>query len=177
MPIHTPLIALAIVGGIAACGSDRPPADASQPADTTWVVSAKAFGPLQVGMTRAQAEAALGTSLAIAGDSDWMNCGYIPTSHLPGGTRVMVEGGTIARVEVDSGTVATADGAKVGDSEDRIRTLYPKVVSAPQKYTQGHDLTVTPDSQSALVFETDGSRVTRYRAGRLPPVGYVEGCG
>ena len=27
-----------------------------------------------------------------------------------------------------------------------------------------------------LVFETDGERVTRYRAGRLPEVEWVEGC-
>jgi hypothetical protein len=28
-----------------------------------------------------------------------------------------------------------------------------------------------------IVFETDGQRVTRFRAGRLPAVQYVEGCG
>lgn len=176
MPIHTPLIALSIGIGAVACGSDRPPADVSQPADTSWVVSTKAFGPLQIGMTRAQAEAVVGAPLSIAGDSDWKSCGYLQSTYLPPGTRVMVEGGTIARVDVDSGTVATADGAKVGDSEDRIRQLYPTAASTPHKYTRGHDLTVTRDS-SAIVFETDGSRVTRYRAGRLPPVGYVEGCG
>ena len=74
MPIHTPLIALSIVIGAVACGSDRPPADVSQPADTSWVVSTKAFGPLQIGMTRAQAEAVVGAPLSIAGDSDWKSC-------------------------------------------------------------------------------------------------------
>src|SRR6185312_13737340 len=120
MPIHTPLIALGVVVGVVACGPDRPAADVSQPADTSWVVSTKAFGPLQVGMTRAQAEGAMGMSLTIAGDSDWKKCGYVQSNHLPSGTHVMVEGGTIARVDVDSGSVATAEGAKLGDSEDRI---------------------------------------------------------
>jgi hypothetical protein len=29
----------------------------------------------------------------------------------------------------------------------------------------------------ALVFETDGKHVTMFRAGRLPEVKWVEGCG
>src|SRR5690349_6930965 len=139
MPIHTLLIALGIAAGAIACGSGRPSADASQPADTSWVVSTKAFGPLQIGMTRAQAEAVVDASLAISGDSDWKNCGYLRSDHLPAGTRVMVEGGTIVRIDVDSGTVATADGAKIGDSEDHIRRLYPTIASTPQKYTPRHD--------------------------------------
>ena len=32
------------------------------------------------------------------------------------------------------------------------------------------------DSGFEVVFETDSQRVTRYRAGRLPEVEYVEGC-
>jgi hypothetical protein len=94
----------------------------------------------------------------------------------------MVEGGSIARVEVVSGTTATTEGARVGDSEDRIQQLYPgRVVTTPHKYTSGHYLTVKPidaaDSLNRLVFETDGHRVTEYRAGRLPQVEYVERCG
>jgi hypothetical protein len=88
-----------------------------------------------------------------------------------------------ARVEVDSGaTIATAAGARIGDGEERVRSLYPgRVAMTPHKYVAGHHyLTVTPaaaDSAYRLVFETDGQRVTRYRAGRRPAVEYVEGCG
>lgn len=170
-------LAIVVAGISIACGSEQPASDASLPADTSWVLSAKAFGPVQIGMTRAQAEAALGTPLAVAGDSDWKNCGYVRSDRVPRGARIMVEGGTIARVDVDSGAVATAMGARIGDTEARIQKLYPSVASTPAKYTPGRDLTVRPDSQSAIVFETDGSHVTRYRAGRFPPVGYVEGCG
>ena len=77
--------------------------------------------------------------------------------------------------------VFAAEGARVGDSEDAVRKLYGSRVSVtPHKYTNGHYLTVTPmapsDSQYRIIFETDGKRVTRYRAGRLPQVAYVEGC-
>jgi hypothetical protein len=40
-------------------------------------------------------------------------------------------------------------------------------------------MTVAGDSASAgkaLVFETDGNRVTMFRGGRLPEVKWVEGC-
>lgn len=93
----------------------------------------------------------------------------------------MVESGRIARVDVDSAGVRTATGAGVGDSEETIQRSYPGLVTVtPQKYEDGHYLTVTPnpaDSTLAIVFETRGGKVTRYRAGSRPQVEYVEGCG
>ena len=87
----------------------------------------------------------------------------------------------IARVDVRSGTIATAEGAQIGDSSDRIRRLYAgRVTASPHKYTAGQYLTVGPaspaDGEFRLVFETEGERVTRYRSGKLPQVQYVEGC-
>jgi hypothetical protein len=162
--------------------SSRPAPRSTSP-KTDWVVTPRGLGPLEAGMSRADAERVVGASLAIAGDSNWTNCGYTPTDHLPPGVRVMVEGGTIARVDVDSSAgIATAEGARVGDSEDRIHQLYgARVTVTPHKYIAGHYLTVAPaqpsDSLYRIIFETDGHRVLRYRAGRMPPVQYIEGCG
>jgi hypothetical protein len=133
-------------------------------------------------MTRAEAEAALGASLAIQNDSGWKDCAYIPDDRLPHGVSVMVENGMVARVEIDSGAIATAEGARIGDTEDAIRQLYRgHVVVTPHKYTDGHYFTVKPsaavDSAYRIVFETDGRRVMQYLAGRVPAVDYVEGCG
>jgi hypothetical protein len=93
----------------------------------------------------------------------------------------MIAGGLIARVDVDTLPVATSAGARVGDSEARVDSLYPgRVAVRPHKYEDGHYLVVTPDRADttlAIVFETSGGRVTRYRAGRRPMVEYVEGCG
>ncbi|MDB4908025.1 MAG: hypothetical protein JWO05_2809 [Gemmatimonadetes bacterium] len=135
-----------------------------------------------MGMTRAEMESALPGAPSATADSDWAGCRYITVGRLPPGARVMVENGTVARIDVDSGSVATVEGARVGDSEERIRQLYPRnLASSPHKYTDGHNLTFTPaesgDSLYRIVFETDGHRVVRYRAGRVPPVEYVEGCG
>jgi hypothetical protein len=145
-----------------------------------WVVTPRGLGPLQVGMSRSQAETIVGGSLDIGGNSAWKACGYTPSERLPSGVRIMVEDGTIARIDVRAGNVATAEGARIGDSEDRIRQLYgSRMATSPHKYTNGHYLTIAAvgaDSAFRIVFETDGARVTQYRAGRLPSVAYVEGC-
>jgi hypothetical protein len=130
-------------------------------------------------MTRQTAESALGGPLGGASDSGWKNCGYVHGSALPAGVALMVENGAIARVDVDSGSVATTEGARIGDTEERVRTLYVGITVTPHKYTSGHYLTArsATDSTSRIVFETDGQRVVRYRAGRTPQVEYVERCG
>jgi hypothetical protein len=150
--------------------------------ESAWVVTPRGIGPLRVGMARGEVEAVLGALVATPGDSGWRQCAFVAPAGLPAGVRLMVEGGTVARVDVDSGRVATADGARIGDSEAHVRDLYTtRLATAPLKYGSGHTLTVTPtavaDSSLRLVFETDGQRVTRYRVGRRPPVEYVEGCG
>jgi hypothetical protein len=94
----------------------------------------------------------------------------------------MVVEGRIARVEVRDSTVATAAGARIGDSEARVNALYPgRVRVEPHKYTDGHYLIVPrgpgADSLYRLVFETDATgRVTALRGGRYPEVQWVEGC-
>src|SRR4029079_8541061 len=115
------LVALATCMSVACAKPDA--ANDSSPAD--WVVTPRGLGPLEAGMSRGDAERVVGASLAIAGDSGWTNCGYTPTDHLPRGVRVMVEGESVARIDVDSSAgIATAEGARVGDSEDQVRQLY-----------------------------------------------------
>jgi hypothetical protein len=133
---------------------------------------------MSAGMTVEEARAALGAELSEPADSQ---CGYITSPAGPPGVRFMVVDGRVVRVEVRDTTVATDAGARVGDVEERVESLYRgRVRVTPQKYTQGHYLTVTPaapaDSQFRLVFETDSGKVTSYRAGLLPMVEWVEGC-
>jgi hypothetical protein len=151
----------------------------SQGATAEWVVSAKGIGPIEAGMTKHDVEAKLGSALAGAPDSTWMSCGYVKGNALPAGVTLMVENGAIARIDIDSGTVATTEGARIGDTEDRLKTLYRDLDVMPHKYTNGHYLTVrsAADSSYRIIFETDGQRVIRYRAGRVPQVEYVERCG
>jgi hypothetical protein len=157
----------------------------SQAADPSLTVRPDGVGPVRVGMTMERARTALGHFRLIRFDYtapiDSMACAYGMSVRLPPGVRMMVEGARVVRVDVDSGAVATAEGARVGDTEARIQQLYAgRVQVQPHKYTDGHYLVVRPaeasDTTHLLIFETDGRVVQRFRGGQKPQVEYVEGC-
>jgi hypothetical protein len=158
------------------------PANGASSTGTTardMTVTESGIGPIRVGMTVAQAAQAMGGGFA-APKGGTSGCTYAVLTKAPPGLAVMLQDGVVARVDVRSGNIATAAGARIGDSEARIKSLYPgKFVSTPHKYVSGgHYLTVTPsDPNHHIVFETDGKKVTSYRAGRVPEVDQVESCG
>lgn len=151
------------------------PSGTSPMADMT--VTEDGIGPIHSGMTVAQANAAIGGGFA-APKGGAAVCTYAVLTKAPRGLAVMLENGKVARVEVRSGSIATSTGALIGDSEARIKSLYPGVATTPHKYVAGgHYLTVTgSDLANRIVFETDGSKVTKFRSGQTPAVEYVEGC-
>ena len=162
------------------------PATPTQPgADTAWVLRMDGMGPLRIGMTVDEARAALGGDLRLSDDVVGTDggpdrCQYPASGRLLSGVLVMLEGQRIVRIQVDSGSAATAEGARIGDPESRIQQLYAgRVTVQPHKYTDGHYLVVRPaeaDTTRLLIFETDGQAVQRFRAGQRPQVEYVEGC-
>jgi hypothetical protein len=159
---------------LAAC---QPGEQAEQP----WTISVRGYGPVHAGMTLAEAATAGGLPLGegMLGTED---CDYVYfAGDSTGDLHFMVINGQIARVDVQDSTVTTGEGARIGDTEDRVKQLYPgRVTVEPHKYTDGHYLVVAPeeaaDSSFRIIFETDSGRVTTYRAGRLPEVALVEGC-
>ncbi len=138
------------------------------------------IGPIRVGMTIQQAEASAQTRLLSPGGK-LDNCWYVKPQGGPRDISFMVIDEKIARVDVyGNSPITTVSGARIGDSEDRIKSLYAVHIT-PHEYVQsGHYLTFVPNDTSdqpyRMVFETDGKRVKLIRAGRLPEVEYVEGC-
>ena len=176
------LIVPILVACVVACGDSSPDRDTDRPANAAppthaWAVTAHGAGAIRVGMTLAEAAAA--SPAQLAAKRDWSECTYLKPAPGPDGLTLMVLDGRIARVDVTAPEIPTAEGIRVGDTEARVRDVYgPANVSiSPHKYTSGRYLTIAPDQDSRLVFETDGVRVTRYRGGRLPEVEWVEGCG
>lgn len=142
-----------------------------------WDVTFSGIGPLRAGMSLDEAKIVMRDNLDIPAKLE--ECDMIKTKTGPKGILIMVEKNEVSRVDVTSGAVATVDGAKIGSTEDQIKSLYPGQVEVqPHKYTSGHYLVVKPKSggDNRLVFETDGKKVTRYRSGKMPAVQYVEGC-
>jgi hypothetical protein len=172
-----------------ACGSS----DGGSAIDTTnsrtagrdsvseFALSEDGLGPVLTGM---QLSEAVNMGLLSENPNLKPECDYVfPAvgSGIPEGVSVMVVRGRIARIDVDTGAVTTAEGAKLGDTEERLKDLYgDDITSTPHKYIEkGHYMTVLGDSASkgkAIVFETDGQQVTMFRSGRLPEVQWVEAC-
>jgi hypothetical protein len=90
----------------------------------------------------------------------------------------------VVRVDVYSRSIAqTASGARVGDTEDQIRAMYPgQTRTEPDHYDPENSryLIFVPRNRSDrmynVVFETDGKRVTSFRAGLSRATALVEGC-
>lgn len=133
---------------------------------------------VKVGMTPAEASRAYGEPLVAAAPpfGEASECHHLYPAGATGPASFMVFEGVVVRVEVRQDDVLTERGVGVGSSEDEVRAAYPEATTSPHAYVDGHYLTVTGDGGLALVFETDGERVTEYRAGRVPEVGWIEGC-
>lgn len=155
------------------------------------------IGPIRVGMTIAQAEKSAGVQLVEKGARAGSGgCYFLSSKSGPADLGFMVISNRederidrtrdrIARVDVyRNSRITTVSGAKIGDTEARIKSLYAgKIQVTPHKYTRdqgGRYLTFVPsdaaDRNYRLIFETLNGRVTRFRSGKLPEVEFVEGC-
>jgi hypothetical protein len=159
------------------------PSGASRDTVSSVALDENGLGPVQIGMTLDEA-----VSMGLLNERPDIKpaCDFVyPAvgSGVPSDAGVMVVKGKIARIDVDTGSVTTEDGAKIGDTEDRVKGIYGDELEVrPHKFIDGgHYLVVKGDSTSAgkeIVFETDaGGKVIMFRAGRLPEVEWVEGCG
>lgn len=151
-------------------------------------LTAQGFGPLKIGMSRAEVEAAMGAdSRADAvGGPDPAACDLFHPRNAPAGVMAMVEGGVLTSVWLDPTAKAETDRAlNVGDTAAEVRRVYGDQVQAvPHKYEDAPAeylfVWATPDHASSaargLKYEIgrDG-RVVRI-AGGGSSIQYVEGC-
>lgn len=142
-----------------------------------WQVTFAGIGSLRAGMSLDEAQVVMRNGLVVPAKLE--ACDYIKPRTGLEGVAIMVENETVSRVDITSRDIATVAGARIGDTEEKIKSLYAGQVQVkPHKYTDGHYLVVTQKGggNNRIVFETDGKKVLRYRSGRLPAVEYVEGC-
>jgi hypothetical protein len=137
------------------------------------------LGPVRIGFTADQLAQALGKSVEPL-DPEESGCFYV-AGDATGSHQFMVAEGSVARIDIDTPSIATDLGARVGDSIERVRQLYgPALEETPHFYTGSHgDLYLTvwsPDRASALRFETADGKISRFYIGRAAEVQYVEGC-
>lgn len=156
-----------------------PPLEAQNQRIPIAVVSYNSFGPVRIGMTLSQAAKALGVRVTRDAGYEGSECYYASPKRGFKDIAFMMSGQRIVRIDIDGKEYATDRGARVGDTEARIKRLYKgKVKVSQHPYVDyGHYLELEFEGgKYSLIFETDGKRVTRFRAGRSPEVGYIEGC-
>ncbi|CAN5446717.1 hypothetical protein BH18ACI1_BH18ACI1_24760 [soil metagenome] len=144
-----------------------------------FVVSFDKFGSVKIGMTASQAAKILGVRVTRDAGYEGGSCYYTSPKRGFKDIAFMMSGRRIARIDINSKEYATDRGAKIGDTEARIKRLYKgKYKVYEHKYVDdAHYIEVMmKGGKYNIIFETDGKRVVTYRVGRPEQVGYVEGC-
>jgi hypothetical protein len=140
------------------------------------LVESDRIGPVVIGMTLAQAEEAADQPLKQEGDDLGGCVYYTPRSGQPD-VSFMVIDGVVSRIDVDSGTTTTNVSIGIGSTEAEVKGMYRNAVVSKHPYTDGHYLRVLDeDGQHAILFETDGQKVTSFRSGYPSAVDQIEGC-
>ena len=146
------------------------------------------WGPLRIGMTRAQVVAAAGEDAnpELVGGAEPEMCDQFRPTGAPEGMLLMVERDTLTRITISrDADVRTDRGFGIGDSASTILAAYGSAAtSSPHKYVDAPAAyitvwTVEPGGSAparGIVYEigADG-RVMHVHAGG-PSITYVEGC-
>jgi hypothetical protein len=150
------------------------------------------IGPITVGMSLAQATAAVGKPVEVNPAYVLDNCAYARVLGGPEGLSFMVlrdketNPWRIVRVNInDNPRITTVSGVGIGATEAEVKNTYSGpgktgtvAVKGHEYVDAGHYITYDVDGPEGLLllFETDGTKVTEFRSGEQGPVGYVEGC-
>lgn len=185
-------------GGNAAAPSTAAQPPAAAPAQPTpaptgaIVLTAEGWGPLRIGMTRAEIEAALGGDAdpGAVGGPDPASCDQFRPERAPENMLVMVVDGKLARISlIRDADIATDRGLRLDDDAAKVRAAYgDSLRAAPHEYLhpKGGYLTVwaqgggggevrDPAARGIRYEIGEDDRVTAIHAGG-PAIQYVEGC-
>lgn len=174
--MRLPLLCLLTAVLLTGCVSARAPVGAA----AALALTPDGLGPVRIGMSKAEVEAALGRRFAPAPDGDIGMEGCELYALEEAGPTYMFEAGRLTRISVDGpGAPRTQAGAGVGDAEARVLALHPEAIRTPHTYADppAAYLTVWDKvRERGYNFETDETGVVRMlHAGRASIV-YVEGC-
>jgi len=155
------------------------------------VLTPQGYGPLRIGMTQAEVDAAVGSPPANAADAEPSECRQYQPPRGPKGVLVMLEQGVLTRLTAIKGShVKTETGIGVGSHGEQVKALYGAAKATPHKYQDAPAAYVTiwpgrndllnthvmDPAARGLRFEIgqDG-KVAFIHAGGLS-IQYVEGC-
>ena len=166
----------------------RPDAGTPPPASGKMVpLTPDGWGPLRIGMTRAEVVAALGEDAnpGAVGGAQPDQCDEFRPARAPAGLLVMLEGGKLSRVSAGKGERIVSERAiAVGDPVAKVLEAYGtaiertphKYLSAPAEYLTMWVPGTTGAARRGLVYEADEKGIVTHIRGGGPSIQYVEGC-
>ncbi|HEX8653755.1 MAG TPA: hypothetical protein VF693_00835 [Allosphingosinicella sp.] len=147
--------------------------------DPGWRLTPEGYGPIRIGMSRAQVARIVGAPLE--GEEHTEGCIVAHSARGWSGMWFMFEQGRLSRVSISARSrVTTPRGVGVGASETAVRRAYPRGLQVePHHYEglPGRYLTfwLRPNARGVR-FETDRTRRVRTIHAGGPSILYVEGC-
>ena len=156
------------------------------------ILTADGYGPLRIGMSRAQVVAAMGEDRNpdAVGGPEPESCDQFSPARAPEGLLVMIEDGRLTRIDlVRNARTATDKGLRLGATAAAVRAAYGSaLVVEPHKYVDApaQYLTAWTTAPPAAATATPNARGIRYEVGQDgtveailaggPSIQYVEGC-
>ncbi len=127
----------------AEAAAQKPPSaaivsEASLPAAPDSQVTVNGWGPVRIGMTLEELNAAVGEKLDPKEDAGFeeYQCTFLFPKTAPEGLSLMYSHGQVARIDVDKPGVATYGGVQVGDTASKAREVFGAALNAqPHFYT------------------------------------------
>ena len=156
-------------------------------------LSANGYGPLRIGMSRAEVVAAMGEDRNpnAVGGAEPESCDQFFPARAPEGMLVMIEDGRLSRIDlVRNARTATDKGLRLGARATAVRAAYGSaLVAEPHKYVEApaQYLTAwTTPAPAPGATAGPNARGIRYEVGHDgtveailaggPSIQYVEGC-
>lgn len=181
------LMALAACGQPAAKTDTPAPTPAAQtaapaPAAAAPVLTPTGFGPLRIGMTDAEARAAVGAANieADTGTEISDSCTEIKLKGAYPGVYLMINDGRLSRITLyDDPTFKTDKGIGIGARPADVMAAYPGIVSTPHEYENPPAVYLTlwtkPEKEGTR-FEINHEGVVGSIHAGDETIQYVEGC-
>ena len=158
---------------------------------TSSKVSVNGIGPILIGMTVEEAEAAAGVELLpFKSDEKYLreHCRYYYPNINRNLIYLMVYNNKITRIDIpnknlnnNNNPITTISGAKIGNTIEEIKSIYPQQIKIEPGFYGGKYLIYEPHDSAyknyLLLFQTYEGVVHDFRAGYVHDVKYlVEGC-
>jgi hypothetical protein len=159
------------------------PAAPETPAPDANALTAEGYGPLRIGMTRAEVVAALGddSNPGAVGGAEPETCDEWRPARAPEGLRVMILDGALGRITLSApSTLKTDRGFGIGDTATAIKLAYgTAALSQPHKWATGGpvgDAYVENPAARGVRYEINAEgKVQMIHVGG-PAIQLVEGC-